>query len=179
MITGSLLRAIVSGYRLNLDGVHGLAHWARVLENGRRLAPATGADLRVVELFAVFHDACREKEGVDHGHGRRGAALAVRLRRHFDLDDSAFDLLIDACETHTDGLIDGDVTVRTCWDADRLDLLRCRIEPDPALFATKAARDPRLLAWANERARLRTVPALLDGRWRPLLAGGGEGDLHD
>ena len=47
----------------------------RVAENGRRLAPVTGADPQVVELFAVFHDACREGEGVDRGHGRRGAEL--------------------------------------------------------------------------------------------------------
>jgi uncharacterized protein len=125
----------------------------------------------------VFHDACRQGEGVDPGHGSRGAALAGRLRRrHFDLDEHAFDLLIHACEAHTDGLVDGDPTVRTCWDADRLDLLRCRIQPDPALFATEAARDPRLLAWANERARRRAEPDLLDGLWRPMLTGGNGGD---
>jgi uncharacterized protein len=171
VISGSLLRSIVDGYRLRLDGVHGLSHWARVLENGRRLAAATGADLRVVELFAVFHDACRTAEGVDHGHGRRGARLAERLRRrHFDLDDQAFDLLVHACEEHTAGLREGDPTVLTCWDADRLDLLRCRIEPRPGRLCTEAARDPALLAWANDRARRRVEPALLDAEWRPLLA---------
>ena len=172
MITGSLLRAIVDRYRLSLDGVHGLAHWARVLENGRRLAASTGADPRVVELFAVFHDACRRGESVDHGHGRRGARLAAQLRgRHYELDDPAFELLVLACEDHTAGHCEGDVTVRTCWDADRLDLLRCHIEPVPERLCTTAARDPELLAWANDRARRRVEPPLLVERWRPLLPG--------
>ena len=43
---------------------------------------ATGADLRVVELFAIFHDACRTGEGVDHGHGRRAARLAPPSRAY-------------------------------------------------------------------------------------------------
>ena len=46
---------------------------------------------------------------------------------------------------HTQVRYSDDVTIGTCWDADRLDLLRCQIEPDPARFATEAARDPQLL----------------------------------
>ena len=87
------------------------------------------------------------------------ARLAERLRRHhLDLDDQAFARLVHACEEHTSGLCDGDVTVLTCWDADRLDLLRCRIEPRPELLCTAAARDPALLKWANARARRRAGP---------------------
>jgi uncharacterized protein len=170
VITAPLLRAIVDGYPLPLDGVHGLSHWARVLENGRRLAAVTGADVRVVELFAVFHDARRANESIDPGHGRRGADLARRWRGTLvELDQAAFQLLVTACETHTRGLTDGDITVRTCWDADRLDLLRCRIEPDPAQLATEAARDPSLLEWANRRATARHEPAVLVEQWRPWL----------
>ena len=173
MITASLLRAITDGYRLNLDGVHGIAHWARVLENGHRLAEITGADIRVVELFAVFHDSCRIAEGIDRDHGRRGAELAKQLRgQAFDLDDQAFDLLVHACETHTAGLRHGDPTVCTCWDADRLDLLRCSIEPDPSLLATEAARDAAILTWANDRARRREEPGLL-ATWRTWLRADG------
>jgi len=170
LITADLLRAIVAGYSLHLHGVHGLAHWARVFENGRKLAAATGADLRVVELFAVFHDARRLNDDHDPGHGRRGAELAARLRgRHFDLDDQAFALLSEACEQHTDGRTTGDITLRTCWDADRLDLRRCHIVPDPTRLATAAARDPMLLAWADQRARTCFEPLLLREVWLPML----------
>ncbi len=115
-------------------------------------------------------------DGIDPGHGRRGADLARSLRgRVFDLDDTAFELLTEACETHTDGLREGDFTVRVCWDADRLDLGRCLIAPDPERLATPAARDPRILAWADERAHDQHVPSLVRDIWRPLLDGDGDG----
>ena len=170
MITAGLMRAIVAGYSLDLHGVHGLAHWARVLENGRKLACATGADLRIVELFAVFHDARRRNDGRDPGHGRRGAMLAADLRGDlFELDDAAFALLTEACDLHTDGRTTGDITLLTCWDADRLDLRRCHIVPDPARLGTAAARDPALLAWAEERARTYFEPPLMHESWLPML----------
>jgi uncharacterized protein len=174
VITADLLRTIAAGYALPLDGVHGLVHWARVLENGRRLAAVTGADPRVVELFAIFHDAGRRNEGHDPGHGRRGARLAAELRGHlFTLEDAAFAQLVEACDLHTDGHRRGDATVQTCWDADRLDLLRCRITPDPRRLATAAAREPAVLAWANDRARRRFEPAFVREVWWPALDGGG------
>ncbi len=172
MITAELLRAIVDRYALPLDGVHGLAHWARVLENGRRLAAATGADPRVVELFAIFHDACRQNEGHDPGHGRRGARLAGALRGHlYELEDPAFALLVEACHTHTEGRRSAHPTVQTCWDADRLDLLRCFIVPDPRRLATAAAREREVRDWANARARSGFEPAFVADVWRPALAG--------
>lgn len=39
----SLIRIIREQYQLPWDGIHGVSHWARVLENGLRLAPLTGA----------------------------------------------------------------------------------------------------------------------------------------
>ena len=56
--------------------IHGLKHWTSVLENGRKLAAETGANLKVVELFSVLHDARRENENDDPEHGHRAAALA-------------------------------------------------------------------------------------------------------
>jgi len=78
-MTEELLRSVLAGYSLPCDGAHGLTHWGRVMENGRRLAEITGADVRVVELFALFHDCRRVNEGTDPGHGRRGAAHARTL----------------------------------------------------------------------------------------------------
>ena len=66
-----LRRVVLSLYRLNPDGVHGVGHWGRVLENGRRLAGSTRADLDVIELFAIFHDPCRLSDGKDADHGPR------------------------------------------------------------------------------------------------------------
>lgn len=38
-------------------GDHGIAHWARVLENGPRLAGETGVDIEVVQLFVILYDS--------------------------------------------------------------------------------------------------------------------------
>jgi uncharacterized protein len=50
-----ILRAVLDEYALPWDGDHGVSHRARVLENGLRLADETGADIRVVQTFAVLN----------------------------------------------------------------------------------------------------------------------------
>jgi uncharacterized protein len=62
-----ILRAVLDDYALPWDGDHGVAHWARVLENGLKLAQGTGASVEVVQLFAVLHDSRRINESTDHG----------------------------------------------------------------------------------------------------------------
>jgi uncharacterized protein len=54
-----ILSTILEDYALPRDGDHGIAHWARVYENGLRLAGETGAIVEVVRLFAVPHDSRR------------------------------------------------------------------------------------------------------------------------
>ena len=156
----SLLETILRGYVLDRDGLHGVAHWGRVLENGLRLAPLTGADPRVVTLFALFHDARRENDDHDPEHGARGAALARELREAgerygvlHDLPDDSFQLLIATCTLHTSARSHADVTVATCFDADRLDLPRCGIVVDPVRLCTAPARNPEIIQWATSRSR--------------------------
>ena len=43
MVPKELIRSILGWYTLPWEGTHGVPHWARVLENGRRLSEATGA----------------------------------------------------------------------------------------------------------------------------------------
>lgn len=147
----AILSAILDGYILPVDGFHGVVHWARVLENGLRIAEANGPDREVVRLFALFHDSRRVNEDQDDGHGLRGGELARSLRgKLVHLDDDRFELLFEACRLHTDGLMTGDRTLLACWDADRLDLGRVGITPDPRRLGTKAGRN--FLAWAHARA---------------------------
>ena len=105
------------------------------------IAEASGADATVVRLFALFHDSRRENECRDHGHGKRGAELARSLKGvEFQLDDALFHLLMEACGGHTDIVHHPDPTIGTCWDADRLDLPRVGITPDPAYLNTARAK---------------------------------------
>ena len=161
-----LLQAIRDQYQLPWWGLHGITHWARVYENGLRLAEHTEADREVLLYFALFHDAKRINEAWDQGHGLRGAEYAAILRgSHFDMTQRSFDLLFEACQHHTDGLLEADPTVQTCWDADRLDLARARILPRPEHLCSQAARKPELIAWATERSLQRWEPAFLNDAW--------------
>ncbi len=146
-----ILKAILDGYTLNVRGIHGVFHWARVLENGLEIAKVTGADAEVTALFAMFHDSRRLNESRDHKHGLRGGDFARSLRDNLvHLDDDRFELLYEACQKHTDGQTSGNPTVLACWDADRLDLGRVGIMPEPHRLCTDAGRN--LLEWANQRA---------------------------
>ena len=149
-----LIEAVRAEYALSWNGIHGISHWTRVRENGLRLAAQTGAQVDVVECFAYLHDAKRQNDSRDPGHGSRGAALARVLPCGvLDLVDEQIELLAYACTRHTDGLIEADVTVQTCWDADRLDLGRVGIMPKAAYLCTPAARDAAILEWAWERSQ--------------------------
>jgi len=161
-----LVQIILQQYRLSELGIHGVAHWGRVLENGRRLAPLTRADLRVVELFAILHDACRANDGADPEHGPRAAALARSWRRWIDLDDAGFALLLEACDCHTRGpRRAADVTVHTCLDADRLDIPRVGMQIRPVLLFTSAARDRVMISWAGRRGARRETPPVCAEEW--------------
>lgn len=162
-----LLDAILQDYVLPWDGEHGVAHWARVYENGMRLADETGANREVVALFAVLHDSKRISEGSDREHGPRAAEFAqsllgelVHLPRH------EFRCLHRACAGHTRERTHDDITIQTCWDADRLDLGRVGILPNPRLLCTEVAKRLEVIEWADSRATTGVVPRFILTDWK-------------
>ncbi|WP_182871317.1 hypothetical protein [Stieleria mannarensis] len=161
-----ILQAILDDYALPVNGDHGVAHWARVLENGLKLAEATGANVEVVSLFAVLHDSRRNNEVTDPEHGPRAAEFAAELRGSvFDLEDHEFRLLYRACKGHTHERNHPDVTIQTCWDSDRLDLGRVGIMPHPSRLCTEVAKRPETIKWADGRARFGVVPTFVLVDW--------------
>jgi uncharacterized protein len=148
-----LIHVIRKQFALSWKGVHGAPHWARVRVNGLRLSETTGANTEVVELFAFLHDPQRVNDYDDPNHGNRAARFAEMLAgRLFELDQADLENLLTACRGHGDGLSEGNATVLTCWDADRLDLGRVGIKPRPECLCTVAARDPAMLEWAYRRS---------------------------
>ena len=140
-------------YKMDHLGFHGYAHWMRVLHNGRLLAKAEGANLKVVELFCLLHDSQRQNEGKDPQHGYRAAQFAKTLKGiWFDADSKEMELLEEALAYHSDGYIKGDITVQVCWDADRLDLGRVGIKPIPSRLCTPTAKSTHVLAAAYQRS---------------------------
>lgn len=122
--------------------VHGPTHWRRVEQNGLWLAARTGADTFITRLFAWFHDSRRVNDWTDPEHGRRGAEFAASLRGTlFDLEDAGFDLLVYACEWHTDKDYSEDATIGTCWDSDRLDLGRVGTIPSANFMSTNFGKE--------------------------------------
>ena len=145
-----LWQLVTARFRLGRDSDHGPSHWLKVRRNGLHLARHHPADEEIVRLFALFHDSCRENEFRDPQHGPRGAQLALEFRAagHFQLDDARMDLLATACRIHNGAPPQSDPTLAVCLDADRLDLGRVGITPDPARLSTTTAKDiASRLAW--------------------------------
>jgi uncharacterized protein len=155
MVSQTLLELVRRTFALPLGSIHGEAHWQRVYDNGQLLAERTGAEARIVELFAYLHDSRRLDDGWDRDHGRRAAELVRSLNGSLlALSEGELDSLAYACAYHSDGLVEASVTVQTCWDADRLDLGRIGVRPDPCRLCTPAAQDPAMIEWAWSRSRL-------------------------
>ncbi|MGB5442704.1 MAG: hypothetical protein WBN57_08770 [Gammaproteobacteria bacterium] len=153
MIINKLIPSLREQFRLDWRGIHGVSHWARVRRNGLLLAESTGASTAVVELFAFLHDSCRRNDGHDPEHGARAAVFAKSLQGFvFTLSSRELAALVEACQGHTHGRTSDNVTVQTCWDADRLDLGRVGIRPRPERLCTDTARQPEIIEWAYMRS---------------------------
>lgn len=142
-VKSTLIHAIQEKFVLGIHSCHGPSHWGRVAFHARDLAAAEGVPPDVPVLFAWLHDSCRENEMLDPRHGARAAEFAGDLHRRgilpLALDELA--LLQHAIEFHSDGCTRGPLVVQVCWDADRLDLGRVGIEPDPKYLCTESARN--------------------------------------
>jgi uncharacterized protein len=153
LISSQFIRFARKEFRLDWDGIHGAPHWSRVRRNGLILAAHTGANVRVVEYFAFIHDLGRENDHHDPEHGYRAAEIAQNIAGDLiEVTESELQLLMEACCGHSDGHLVADVTVMTCWDADRLDLGRVGIRPDPERLCNSHSRDHAILSAAYERS---------------------------
>lgn len=125
-----------------LGATHGVRHWDRVYENGMRLLTPEVNPL-VVGLFAYLHDSCRRNDGRDPMHGPRAAKFidTIRTSLFASVTDEEIDLLKQACRLHTCAHKTGNPTIDACFDADRLDLWRVGIIPNPKYLATEKGKE--------------------------------------
>jgi uncharacterized protein len=135
--------------------IHDISHWKRVAVNGKLLCECferrtpwftrkfkEKPNLRVITLFAFLHDSHRVDDGCDMEHGPRAAKAINEIRNTLlsYLSDKEFWQLQEAIKYHTSATSHPDVTVATCFDADRLDLVRIGIQPDPQYMATPCGK---------------------------------------
>lgn len=155
LITPALLCALRDEYRMDWNGIHGFSHWCRVCENGLYLAEKNQANRKVVEYFAFFHDNQRHNDGYDLNHGRRASDLIrQKFADRLDLTPEEIDLLCKACTGHNHGGTKANITVATCWDSDRLDLMRVGIMPKKQYLCTPQAREDETIDWAVGRSQV-------------------------
>ena len=137
----------VKDFALNgweLGETHGLPHWQRVERNGILLSLENGKirediNIKVVRFFAYLHDKCRLDNWTDIEHGVRAADMLSTIRNTIlkDFTDEEVSLLEKACRYHTTEHRTGIPTIDVCFDADRLDLGRVGIVPNPKRMATE------------------------------------------
>lgn len=150
--------------------VHGPGHWARVCRFGACLAEREGlspAAARAVEVFAWTHDLAREDDGAGREHAVAGATHLDEVAAELfpDLSPLQLSIVRVAIELHSDGMTAREAherglldpvfeidpggspdeqtiaTIGCAWDADRLDLQRFGIRPEPALMSTRSCRE--------------------------------------
>ena len=106
-----------------------------------------------VELFGFLHDCRRSSDGTDPAHGERAADFLREINgRFFSLARAELRDLELACRDHSEGYLQANIAVQTCWDADRLDLGRIGIRPDPARLCTAEARRRDVIRAAYHRS---------------------------
>lgn len=154
MITIELLLKIKEQFQIDWWGIHGVIHWTHVALNGQLLAQQDGVMYQIVlEYFSIFHDSCRINEGIDCDHGKRGAALAVKLRHHIQLNESEFLILLNACSNHTSLRSSDCIISALCADADRLDIGRvCGSYPDHKQLLSPIAKDKKIIEQCYQRS---------------------------
>ena len=165
VVTQNYIDFLAKNFRLSHNGHHGLEHWFRVLINGRLLAKENGADIQVVEHFALVHDLSRINESYDAHHGEQAAKFVRSVSKWLNLDEHQLYLLVEACKYHSAGRIIPNVTIQTCWDADRLDLGRVGIKPKAAFLGTALARNPKFMEEAYIRSKMCFVPEGFSDEW--------------
>lgn len=139
--------------------IHGERHWQAVAMTGLEIARQTpGADPMFVVTFAVLHDIMRRDDGHDPEHGSRAARLFEQLCLDgFPSDSQRSAEMRYALAHHNTGVqraTGRDVNVGICWDADRLNLCRLGITPDPSFLTTDVGREPKTLVYAEATSRV-------------------------
>ncbi|OGD81495.1 hypothetical protein A2572_02475 [Candidatus Collierbacteria bacterium RIFOXYD1_FULL_40_9] len=142
-LSNRLFRQIVAQFPLSIKSIHGIDHWKRVESIGLGLSKMTGADPKVIVHFAYLHDSRRFDEYDDPLHGQRASQFIDKLlkTKSLDLSPTQIKQLQTACRSHSDHrFTTNDITIATCLDADRLDLVRLGIQPKADFIHTNPAK---------------------------------------
>ncbi len=108
------------------DATHDFDHVLRVLALVRRIGPAEGADMRILEAATLLHDIAREEEtrtGVDHALA--GAERAREIVREWGYTAQEAEAVAEAIAGHRfrNDREPQTVEAKVLYDADKLDAI--------------------------------------------------------
>lgn len=149
----SLLVIIAKNFKLNLEDIHGINHWLRVLTNGLILADSEKVSYNIPIVFSFTHDMLRFTDyDTDTEHGARAAEALEYMKHKLKLNAEELEICKEACKRHSDGLVTDEKEIGVCWDADRLDLMRVGIYPDEKYLSTRTGKNSGLIIQTNKYA---------------------------
>lgn len=140
-------------FRLDINGVHGYNHWVRVVQNGIEISKEMGTSRKQAIIFGFFHDIERYNDDEDPEHGARGADFMLSLKSEINLTEKELESVFLGCEGHNFRKNIKDLEIGACWDADRLDLYRSEIIPDPAYLNSTYTKRKDSIEKAMKRSK--------------------------
>jgi uncharacterized protein len=109
-------------------GSHDWEHTLRVRRLCRRIGPAEGADMIVLEAAALLHDIGRSQQDAAAGsvcHAIQGAAMAARIIAELPLTAARKENIVHSVRAHRfrDGHMPESIEAKVLFDADKLDAI--------------------------------------------------------
>lgn len=155
-----VINKVINDYNLDFaNGVHSIRHWLRVMENGLTIASMNGANKKNIIAFAIFHDCRRHSEHFDPLHGERASEYILKYKDSLGLNTNELDLVSYAIKHHSDGKLSKDINIGTCWDGDRLDLMRIDTYPSKEFLSTEIAKQAGLIVFCNTKSVKDDIPS--------------------
>ena len=108
------------------DTAHDFDHVLRVLTLVRRIGPAEGADMRLLEVATLLHDIARASEvetGVDHARAGAERAQAIAQEWGYEPEEAATIARIIAAHRFRNDASPQTVEEKVLYDADKLDAM--------------------------------------------------------
>lgn len=152
VIPKEIIKNICDNYKLDLStSLHGINHWARVLENGIILSEYNGANKKVIIAFSFFHSALRDNEEHDPEEGIKGATLLNYYEEELNMTEEEINKASIACKEFVYKNKNEDKDIFTCFDSQNLDSMRSGLYPDKKDMHTEAAKNIGIITWAMKR----------------------------
>jgi len=107
------------------DPAHDFSHITRVLKNAEKIGRPEGADMRVLMLSALLHDAGSLSKGKSQPSDSKSPRLAEHFLDNLGLDEDVKAQVLYAIEVHrySKGILPATLEARILQDADRLDAM--------------------------------------------------------